>query len=1042
MYKKQLLLKLLFYPLLLLISLSSFAQVSITGRVSDEKGNPFPGVTISVKGTTRGTNSDVNGHYLITAKSTDVLVFSAVGYTKQEITVGDKGVINIALSPDLQQLNEVVVVGYGTQKRKDVTGSIASVKGDVFKDQPISDPISALQGRIAGVNVIESSGQPGTTASIVIRGLESLNQPAPLYIVDGVRVNDISNINVQDIGTIDVLKDAAAASIYGSAAAGGVLLITTKKGTLGAPPLINFSARYGVTKPKLVDDLLDRDQFVQLQNLVNPTFFLGKTETDTLPDVNWEKVLYRNAIEENINLSVTGATPTANYLFSVYDNNQKGSFIKNTSDIAGIRANTDYKLGKFITVGEEIALSQRKTDPILVDLHNAPFRTQPIIPIYNPDGSYGSDPKGYSITFQGPNPYGAVNTATAQDYTNNVQANVYADIKLPFHLDFRTTYGYTYNVYTRDYFQDSYSFGAVALANNTLYKNYVEYNQLLSNYVLSYNQSFGKHNISAIAGFEQINGSSDNIFSSMGSVALDGYTYVPSSASSGQLGLTGTYDPNNLIKSQFARVNYNFDERFFLSGSIRQDANFTEFGPDKVRGVFPGGSAGWLISDEDFFKPVKNIFNTLKLRGSYGSLGNSNILPYTYAANYSQNQLSSGVSGGTQGFAPNQPFQVANTLTKLANPNVHWETVDETNIGIDGQTLNGHLDFTIEWYNKNTKDMLYPLPLPTSSGFTQPYIANVGTVNNKGFDFSASYHNKAGKFGYDVSVNAGFNQNKVTNLSGTATGVFYDGYNYYNNGDQAYNITSNQTITETKSGLPFGSFYGYKVIGIFKTDAQAAGQKVNGNVAQAGDLEFADLNHDGVIDQDDKEVIGNPNPKLVYGINVHLNYEGFDLAMLFTGVQGVQLYNGVKAYEQSLFQDGNTTTQVFGDSFLGTNGLTSQPRLLGATPNGSQALDPNTNYSSVNSYFVENGSYFKLKNIQLGYTFSSDLLRKINVKSLRVFVMANNVFTITKYTGLDPELGSAYTTTGYGAATTQGIDLVTDYPQVRIYTAGLDVTFQ
>ena len=731
-----------------------------------------------------------------------------------------------------------------------------------------------------------------------------------------------------------------------------------------------------------------------------------------------------------------------NYLVSGYDNDQRGSFIKNQSNIAGIRANSDIKLSKFLTIGEELAFSQRNTDPILVDLHNAPFRTQPIIPIFNPDGSYGSDPKGYSISFQGPNPYGAVNTATAQEYTSNLQANVYADIKLPLHLDFKSTFGYTYNVFTEDYFQDSYNFGAVALGNNTLYKNYVEYNQLLANYVLSYNQSFGKHNISAIAGYEQITGSSDNIFSSEGSVAINGYTYVPTSASGTELGLTGTFDPNELIKSQFARVNYNFGELYFLSASIRRDANFTEFGPNDAHGTFPGASAGWNISDEKFFGGAKNIFNSLKLRGSYGSLGNSNITPYSYAANYAQNQLSSGVSGGTQGFGVGQPFQVANTLTKLANPDVHWETVDEANIALDGEALNGHLDFTIEWYNKNTKGLLYPLPLPTSSGFTTPYIANVGTVNNKGFDFSAGYHNKAGKLTYDVSVNAGFNKNKVTSLSGTATGVFYDGYNYYNNGDAQFNISSNQTITETKAGLPFGSFYGYKVIGIFQTDAQAAGQTVNGNKAQAGDLEFADLNHDGVINQDDREVIGNPNPKLVYGINIHLGYQGFDLAMLFNGVQGVQLYDGVEAYEQSLFSDGNTTTQVFKDSYLGSNGLTSQPRLLGTAANGSQALDPNTNYSSVNSYFVQNGSYLKLKNLQLGYTFAGNLLQKISIKSLRVFVSTNNVFTITKYKGLDPELGSSYTGTGFGTVTTQGIDAVTDYPQVKIYTAGIDATFQ
>ena len=336
--------------------------------------------------------------------------------------------------------------------------------------------------------------------------------------------------------------------------------------------------------------------------------------------------------------------------------------------------------------------------------------------------------------------------------------------------------------------------------------------------------------------------------------------------------------------------------------------------------------------------------------------------------------------------------------------------------------------------------MLYPLPLPTSTGFTQPYYANVGKVNNRGFDISAGYRDKIGKLGYDVSVTAGFNKNKVISLSGTATGTLYDGYNYYNNGDNAFNIMSNQNLTITKAGQPFGEFYGYKVIGIFPTDAAAAHQKVNGNVAHAGDLEYQDVNGDGVIDQSDRQVIGNPNPALVYGINIRLNYQGFDLALLFNGVQGVQLFNGVKAYEESFFADGNSTSKVFGDSFLGGNGLTSQPR-LGVPVSGGFTLDPNQNYSSVNSYFVENGSYLKLKNLQLGYTFSAGILQKLSIKKARIFVMANNVFTITKYSGLDPELGSSFTPSGYGAVTAQGVDAVTNYPQAKIYSAGLDLTF-
>lgn len=1041
MYKKQLL-KLLFCPLLLLMSFSAFAQrTSVSGKVTDEKGNPFPGVTIAVKGTSTGTNSDVNGKYSLSVKSTDVLVFSSVGYIAQEVAVKGISVINIKLLPADQQLNEVVVVGYGTQKRKDLTGSIASVKGEVFKDQPITNPLEGLEGRIAGVNVITASAAPDAVPQIIIRGVASFYQPNPLYIVDGVRQADLNNVNPQDITSIDVAKDAASAAIYGSAAAGGVILVTTKKGSgIGAPPSVTFSARYGVTKPKLVQ-LLDRDDFIKLQNLVNPTFFAGGTKTDTLANTNWVDLLYRNGTEQNYNLSVSGASDNVNYLASGFYNQQTGIFIKNYSNIGGARVNTDYKLSKFLTIGEQIDASQRITSPLVgaeADLHNAPFRTQPIIPIHNPDGGWGTEPPGYKIAFGGPNPLGAVYSSGAQDVKNNFQGNAYADLKLPFHLDFRTTLGYSYYLQTTDFFQNSYSFGPVASSTNGLSKSYAQSSQLLTNYVLTYNQSFGKHNITALAGYEQIVDKTNNVYSTMSSIGLPGYSYVQTSAST--LGLTGTYDPQGLIKSQFARVNYNYNERYFLSGSIRQDANYDVFGPNKQKGVFPAVSVGWTISDEPFFKGISSAVNSLKFRGSYGQLGNSNVSPYSFTSSYSQFQAATGASGGAQGFGVGQPFQIANTLTGIPNPNLHWETITETDLGLDGEALHGSLYFTAEVYNKKTSDLIYQLPLSASSGFSQPYITNIGDVDNKGFELLAGYRNKIGKLSFDVSGNLSYNKNKVTKLSGAATDAVYGGYNYYSMGNTSFNQMPNQQLTITKVGLPFGTFYGYKVLGIFKDEGTAQKQVVNGHKADVGDLEYQDLNNDGKIDQNDRQAIGNPNPKFVYGFNIRLNYAGFDLAALFNGVAGVQLFNGVKAYEQSLFQDGNTTSQVFNDSFLGSNGLTSQPRLLSPVTGGGNTLDANQNYSSVNSYFVESGAYLKLKNLQLGYTFSNNTLRQVSIKSLRVFVMANNVFTITKYKGLDPELGSAFTTGGTISPITQGIDAVTNYPQARIFSAGVDVS--
>ena len=1041
MYKRRLL-KLLFCSLFLLLSSWAMAQnVTVTGTVTDETGQVLPGATVSVKGTTRGTNTDLNGKFTISAGSNETLVFTTVGYTKQETVIAGRTTINITLKAIDQQLNEVVVIGYGTQKRKDLTGAISSVKGDVFKDQPIVNPLEGIQGRVAGVN-ITTSGAPDATPQIIVRGVSSFYQPNPLYIVDGVRQADLNNVNPQDIASIDIAKDAASAAIYGSAAAGGVILVTTKKGST-EQPTINFSARYGTTKPKLVQ-LLDRDGFIRLQNIINPKFFAGATQTDTLANTNWVDELYRNGTEQNYDLSIAGASPKVNYLFSGFYNQQTGIFLKNYSNIGGARINTDYKLSKYITIGEQLSASQRITSPLVgaeAQLHNAPFRTQPIISVYNKDGSYGTEPAGYNgLSFQGPNPLGAINSAQAQNTKNNFQGNLYADIKLPLHLDFRTTLGYSYYLETQDFFQNTYNFGPVSSNTNSLSKYYAESKQLSSNYVLSYNESFGKHNISALAGYEQISDKTNNIYSSMSQVGINGYSYVQTSASS--LSLSGTYDPNSLIKSQFGRVNYNYNERYFLSGSIRQDANYTQFGPNKAKGVFPAVSAGWTISEEPFFKPAIPFMNSLKIRASYGKLGNSNGFPaYYFTSNYGQNNITTGIAGGAQGFGPGQPFQIANTLSGIPNPNLHWETITETNIGIDGEALNGSLYFTAEWYNKKTSDLIYALTLAQSSGFTAPYITNIGDVSNKGVDVMVGYRNKFGKLGFDISANASFNKNKVTKLSGAATDAVYGGYNYYSMGDNGFNMMPNQQLTITKVGLPFGSFYGYKVQGIFKDDATAANQKVNGNTAHAGDLEFQDLNNDGKIDANDRQVIGNPNPKMTYGFNIRLNYQGFDLAALFNGAAGVQLFNGVKAYEQSLFADGNTTSQVFKDSFLGSNGLTDQPR-LGIPTSGGFTLDPNQNYSSVNSYFVESGAYLKLKNIQLGYTFSSSFLQHINVKSARLFVMANNVFTITKYKGLDPELGSAFSTGGAVNVTTQGVDAVTNYPQVRIYSVGLNVSFQ
>ncbi|EOR95975.1 TonB-dependent receptor [Arcticibacter svalbardensis MN12-7] len=1022
-------------------------ETRIRGKVTDSQNQPLPGVNIQLKGTSTGQSSDNNGNYTIQVnKVNDVLIFSMIGFTTREVSASQGPVINVRLQEDTKQLDEVVVVGYGTQRRKDLTGSVASVKGNVFSSQPITNAVEALQGRVAGINVVKSSGAPDASPSIVIRGLSSLNQPNPLYIVDGIRMGDISNLNVQDIESIDVLKDAAAASIYGAAAAGGVVLVTTKKGTTTIPQF-NYNYRYGKTTAK-VGSLLGKDDYIRLQNIINPTRFANADRLDTLANTDWIDEIFNDASEQNHNLSFSGSAPIVNYLISGFYNKQEGVARHNFSNIGGARINTNFKIGDWLKFGEQVSVSRRSTSNpqnvgVEAQLHNAPFRTLPIIPLFNSNGTYGTLPTGYpGLAFSGTHPVGAIDNAHVEDFRNNFQSNLYAEIKLPLNLSFRSNLGYSFYNQKQNYFQNAFSIGGVGIGKNSLNKLSVESQSLLTNYILTYNQSFNNHNLNLVGGYEQITSKFNNINVTASDVSTDAaeqYSFIPTANTT--YFYTGQKDDNGLVKSLFARLNYNYNSRYYLSGSIRQDANFTVFGPNKQRGVFPAVSAAWNISEEPFLKSLIPAVNTLKIRASYGELGNSNIAAYSFLSVYQPFASFGNGSAGGANFSPNGTIIPGTTYSAIPNPDLHWETVKETNLGLDGELFSSKLYFSADYYNKVTDDMLYALPMAPSAGISGAYLTNIGSVSNKGVELMVGYRSKVSKLGFDINFTGALNKNEVTKLTTQTTSELTDGYNYYNNGDVAFQIMPNQTITVTRKGLPFGSFYGYKSLGIFQTDAEASSQLVGGIAAHAGDLHFEDLNNDGTINDLDRQVIGNPNPKLVYGANIRLNFKGFDAALLFSGVAGVDLFNGVKAYEMRPFSDGNTSPKVWGASFLSGNELTSQPRLGVVNADGSFQLDPNGNYGTVNSYFVEKGDYLKLKNLQIGYTFSSALLTKVKMRSARIFVMGNNLFTITKYSGLDPELGASFSPSGYSGVTSRGIDVVSQYPQTRIYSVGVDVNF-
>jgi len=1028
MIRKRLLSPFLMGLILLLCQQWVYAQnKTIMGVVRSDAGTPLPGASVIAKGQAGGVTTDNLGAFRITVGAdVSILVISYIGFADQEVAIGSQSAINVSLLPGTKgALDEVIVVGYGTQRKKDVTGAIGSVKGEAIKNMPVTNVAEALQGRVAGVEVIKATGEPGAPTQITIRGVSSLNQPQPLYIVDGIRQSG-DNINVQDIATIDIMKDASAASIYGSAAAGGVIIITTKKGQ-GGKPSVNLNARYGLTKPRVMK-LLGRDDFVKVKQLTLDGNYVGRQQIDTLPDTDWVDEIFRNGTESNYNLSVSGASPAVNYFVSGFYNNQKGIYLDNKSSLAGVRLNTDIKLGNKIKIGEQIYAWQRSTNPIAISPINPPFRSVPIMPVYSgkPENPWGQQPPG----FVGPNLVAQIMTADKDFKQTNFQGNVFAEIKLPLYLTFRTTLGYTYYNEEDNYYQAAYSTGPVSVPANSLSKRTGSTRTTFYNYILSFDHSYGKHSINALAGYEQFSSKFNGITTSSTFVGGSSYAYLVTSESVLNIS-NGGYDPNGLVKSLFGRVNYDFDKKYFGSFSIRRDGNFTVFGPGNQYGIFPAGSVGWRISEEPFFQSALPVFNSFKLRGSYGVLGNSNIEPYLFLSAYDY--------ANAQNFSPGGSPTLNYSQNNIANPNIKWESLYETNVGFDAEAMNGRFTFSLDWYNKTTKDMLYGLPIPASVGMPGGiFKTNIGSVRNRGWEFSLGYNDASKDFTYSILVNGAFNKNKVLNLDNINDNPILSGDNNY--GNATFGIMVNQPLTYTKAGLSFGQFYGYKVEGIYQNAEQIAGHpQQEGYTANIGDLIYADMNKDGKINDQDRTTIGNPYPKFVYGANINLGWKGFDLVMLFNGVAGIDLFNGVAPYAMSLFSDGNTTSKVFNASYLGDNELTGQPR-IGVINGNSFTADPNHNYSYASSYFVESGSYLKLKNLQLGYNFTGSWLKKASVQKARLYFMANNLFCITGYNGIDPELGSQNILLN-GGVNTRGIDAPWRYPNARIYSVGLDLNF-
>lgn len=1005
----------------MLLYVSANAQSGhISGKVVDADGNkPLAGVTVKVKGTNTAVATDVNGDYRITAKAGDVLVFSYLSYQSKAIMVGTSAVMDVSLKVSTSNLDEVVVIGYGTAKRPDLTGSISSVKAaGIVQTQPTTID-QALQGKVAGVVVQQVSGQPGGGVSVQIRGLGNFTGTPPLYVIDGVQIppgaqsplpgegtNPLSSINPSDVASIDILKDASATAIYGSQASGGVVIITTKRGSSGHPT-ISYDGYVGWQSLPKYYDVMNLPQYATFMNekaaiigydfrpqFANPQY-LG-------PGTNWQKELYRTAPQENHNLAISGGDANTKYYLSATYFTQTGIALGSDFKRTSIKANIDNRTTNWLKVGISLDLAHvaenvttTNTGVILQALNQTPD-----VAAVNPDGTYGgNDPNIYGAV--GANPFALAQIVT--DFKSRYEGigNAYAEIQFTPDLTLRNEVSGNFDFATEDYFNPTYTEGAYSHTSNsgtaTSGQNF--YNSI-TNY-LTYQHTFDrKFYVNAVLGHEAQLLNNSQISATRTNFASNNVTSISSGDPTTALN-TGTKG-DGALEAYFARANFTYNDKYLLTGTVRRDGS-SKFGPNDRLNYTYSGAFAWKINHEDFLKGVKQI-NDLKLRLGYGLVNNQNISEYAYGSTLTT--VATGLSGNSQ------------LTATLGNPDVQWERTKSYNIGLDASILNERIQFTVDAYNKRTDGLLLSLTEPYysgtfasggySPGAIQAPFVNVGSVSNKGIEFSLNTTNiKSTNFNWRTTIVYSQNKNKVLALAPGTPAIY-------------------GTYTKTVVGGSIGEFYGYQTLGLYKNAADfqkypAVWQNGSGPIpitpgsggVWVGDVIFKDNNKDGKIDANDETDLGSPLPKFQYGINNTFTYKNFDLTIFMSGDYGNKVFNQVKVNGDDPNQNFGYFPAVINYAHIGL----IDPTGSASDINNVFITNPSTNITRISQSsgdqntifsdrYIENGSYLKCKSIALGYNFAPSLLTKLHLRSLRVYANVTNVFTITKYTGYDPEIGS------------------------------------
>ncbi|WP_158856189.1 SusC/RagA family TonB-linked outer membrane protein [Lunatibacter salilacus] len=1041
--------------LILLITTAVLAQdnQTITGRVvSADEGLAVPGATVLVKNTSIGAITDMEGNFTIQAGPNTTLIVSFIGFETAEIPVGNRSVIDVMLNSDTQTLDEFVVTGYTTQQKKDITGAVSVVDVDALKSVPAGSAVQALQGQAAGVNVI-SSGSPGSRSNIFVRGIGSFGDTQPLVIIDGIQA-DLNDVSAYDVESIQVLKDAGAAAIYGVRGANGVIIVTTKKGKSGAP-VFSYDSYYSMQMPlpgNPFDIVLDSQEFARLALIADPNNALFRNGVPDFmysspagsgvgmagdpvvdpsrylldlatpgnsyliqevnkPGTNWFQELFTPAPMSEQNLTVSGGNDNATYMVSLGYLDQQGTLINTSLKRYTARINTTFKLGKHVRIGENLNIYYRENPSFTTQNQfqgiAGAYSMMPIVPTRDIAGNYGGTRAGINL---GSN----LNTIAAQERAAdnmsrswNLAGNVYGEVDILKNFTARTTLA---GVVTNAY---NYGFNFTAYENIQGFLNPNSYNEnsaystrIMWTNTLNYSKQLGLHSINLLLGTESIANQGRSVGGSRENYYSTDVDYRSLS--------TGTTNIQNyssfyedVLFSKFSRLDYSYNDRYLLGMTIRRDGS-SKFGPESRFGMFPSFSLGWRISEEGFMQNLTWL-NDLKLRGSYGILGSQNNVNM-------QNQFN--LFGGGIANAYYDIRGTSNSViqgffqTRNGNPRTGWERNIISNFGIDASILDNKLDFSFEYYRKSIDGLLFVQPVLATAGGATPPTINIGDIQNSGVDFSLTYKgNINNNFEYSIGGNITAYENLIVSIP--EPGYFDVGFH-----QQLGNMVRNQ------QGHPVSSFFGYEVIGLFNSEEEVNSAPTQSG-AEPGRFRYRDVNGDGQITPEDRTFIGNPNPDFTYGININLAYKGFDLSTILYGSQGNDAVNTIPVYTHFFGTYVGAKSNVLSNAWTPENTNTNVPKV--------ENQNSFSTAGAFNSYLIEDASYLRMRTLTLGYTFNSNVLNRIKASRLRVYTQAVNLFTITNYTGLDPELA--------GNSSNFGIDIA-NYPNnQRSFLLGLNVSF-